>query len=124
MPTASARWTPPLYDPHPYKVTYGGRAGGKAQPLNAALFTRQGHICMGDVQVGTEVSTPFGYSTVRAIYPQGEQDIYKIRFSGFGERGMHCRPPVGSPHQSQKPQRGSPGSKNHYDLRSDEAGAC
>ena len=37
---------------------------------------------MGDVRVGTEIATPFGHSPVKAIYPQGEQDIYKIQFSG------------------------------------------
>ena len=37
MPVKSAGWAKALKEPHPYKVTYGGRAGGKSTEYSLAL---------------------------------------------------------------------------------------
>ena len=61
-----------------------GRRSGKGQPLDARLWTRHGPILMGDVQVGTEIATPNGWTVVEDIYPLGVRDIYSFQFSGGG----------------------------------------
>ena len=54
---------------------------GKAQPLNAKVQTPTGPRRMGDIQVGDQVCTPTGTSSVIAIHPQGELEIYRVTFS-------------------------------------------
>jgi len=58
-----------------------GRRGGKAQPLDAIVYTPHGPRRMGELNVGDHVLTPFGTSAlVEAIYPQGEMNIYRMKF--------------------------------------------
>lgn len=55
---------------------------GKAQPLNAIVYTPSGPVKMGDLSVGDFVLTPDGGSgKILDIYPQGELDIYQVDFS-------------------------------------------
>ena len=53
---------------------------GAPQPLSAGLWTPTGAICMGDISPGQIIGTPAGWKAVRAVYPQGEQDIYRVTF--------------------------------------------
>lgn len=53
---------------------------GAPQPLSAALYTPTGETTMGDVKVGDPIATPAGFKPVRAVHPQGVQDIYTITF--------------------------------------------
>lgn len=54
---------------------------GKAQPLDAPIYTPNGWMQMGDMQVGTEIYTKNGeVTTVTDVFPQGKKDIYKITF--------------------------------------------
>lgn len=64
----------------PQMILGGGAAGGgKAQPLSSKILTPNGWITMGDVQIGTEVSTPNGKtSKVIAIHEQGIKPINQI----------------------------------------------
>jgi len=55
---------------------------GAPQPLDAAVLTRSGWSTMGDIEVGDEVIGRDGTAhDVLAVYPQGEQDIYRVTFS-------------------------------------------
>lgn len=55
------------------------RQTGKMAPLYSLIKTPTGWIKMGDVEIGTEVSTPDGgTSFIIDIFPQGVKDIYKI----------------------------------------------
>ena len=64
-----------------------GLAGtGKAQPLDAKILTNKGWVLMGDIKVNDEVATKDGsFTKVLAVYPQGEKDIYRIKFSDGAE---------------------------------------
>lgn len=63
-------------------VLVGEPGVGKAQPLDALIHTPAGWKTMGDMEVGTVVSTPDGGSApVIGVYPQGERDVYKITFA-------------------------------------------
>ena len=63
-------------------LLHGPPGCGKAQPLDAKIVTPSGYIRMGDVSVGSVVSTPDGgCATVLGVFPQGEIDIYRIVFS-------------------------------------------
>lgn len=54
---------------------------GKAQPLSAPVMTSSGWQTMGDLGVGSEVIGSDGRATrVTGVYPQGEQDIYRVWF--------------------------------------------
>lgn len=53
---------------------------GAPQPLSARLWSPAGPTTMGAVRVGDPVATPAGWQTVEAVYPQGEQDIYRVTF--------------------------------------------
>lgn len=55
---------------------------GKAQPLDSPVFTPQGPVRMGDIQIGDQVSTPNGKTAkVQSIHPQGLIDTYRVTFS-------------------------------------------
>lgn len=59
----------------------GWEGTGKAQPLSSKILTPTGWKTMGEMELGTIVSTPDGGdSTVIGVFPQGEQDVYKITF--------------------------------------------
>ena len=53
---------------------------GKAQPLDATVYTPLGPTKMGILKVGDRVLTPDGVSPIVGIYPQGEQDVYRVNF--------------------------------------------
>lgn len=55
---------------------------GKAQPLYSKLVTPSGYKNMGDIKVGDLVATQDGtFTNVIGVYPQGEKDIYRVRFN-------------------------------------------
>lgn len=61
---------------------FGGSAGGgKAAPLNEPVLTPFGFRKMGDIKVGDLVTGADGKAErVIQIHPQGEMDVYRIRF--------------------------------------------
>jgi replicative DNA helicase len=55
---------------------------GKAQPLDARIKTVSGWKHMGDLRMGDELASVDGQrSRVRAIFPQGIKQIYRVTFS-------------------------------------------
>lgn len=63
-------------------ILIGEPGVGKAQPLDALIHTPNGWSTMGDMTVGTVVSTPDGgTAVVNGVFPQGERDVYKITFA-------------------------------------------
>lgn len=55
---------------------------GKAQPLSANILTPSGWTLMGQLQIGDVISTPYNEdTTITNIFPQGEQDVYKLTSS-------------------------------------------
>ncbi|MCK5611892.1 hypothetical protein KAR91_59025, partial [Candidatus Pacearchaeota archaeon] len=54
---------------------------GKAQPLDAIIYTPTGPTTMGGLAIGDEVCGVNGRTTVQGIYPQGSIDTYKISFA-------------------------------------------
>ena len=61
----------------------GDKSSGKAQPLYSKVLTPSGWKTMGDMQVGTEVCTPFRGETAKvlAVFPQGKRDTYRFHFN-------------------------------------------
>lgn len=70
-----------FFDPARIVMCEASTKSGKAQPMYATVYTPSGPVRMGDLSVGDAVCTPTGVSTVEGIYPQGEQDIYRVTFS-------------------------------------------
>jgi hypothetical protein len=65
-----------------YSVLVLHRRAGKAQPLSSNVLTPSGFVKMGDISIGDMVMTPDGKKTkVLDIFPQGEQDVYEIKFA-------------------------------------------
>lgn len=60
-----------------------GRPGmGKAQPLDAKVLTQWGWTTMGNLRVGDQLASVNGdLSVVMGVYPQGEQQLYRVTFS-------------------------------------------
>ena len=55
---------------------------GKSQPLDADVLTPSGWRQMGDLCVGDEVVNPEGgLARIRAVYPQGVRDVYRVTFT-------------------------------------------
>ena len=70
-----------IYDSHRYSLIEASTKSGKAQPLNALIYTPEGPKRMGEVIVGTRVLTPSGHARIVAIYPQGEREVWRVTFS-------------------------------------------
>lgn len=65
--------------PHRNGILNPAIGSGKPQPLTSKVYTDETHYkLMGDIEVGDEVLTPFGKSTVVQIHPQPKQKVYKI----------------------------------------------
>ena len=61
---------------------YGLSQSGKASAMDSLVLTPTGYVRMGDLKVGDAVIDPEGQpSEVTGIFPQGEQDIYRLMFS-------------------------------------------
>lgn len=62
-------------------TVFGGAAGsGKAQPLDAKVLTPSGWKLMGDIKVGSKVTTPDGgVANVTAVYPFDGKPVYEIK---------------------------------------------
>ena len=63
-------------------ILSGSRGRGKAQPLDALVFTEDGYRKMGDLKVGDKVYGRDGnLYPILGIYPQGKKKIVEITFS-------------------------------------------
>jgi replicative DNA helicase len=63
-------------------ILAGRPSMGKAQPLDAKILTISGWKKMGDLKIGDKIASIDGKnSKVKAIFPQGEKQIYRITFS-------------------------------------------
>lgn len=64
----------------------GAKGGGKANGINNLVSTPFGFKRMGDIKIGDQVSNPCGsVANVIAVHPQGEQDLFRVRFSDGAE---------------------------------------
>ncbi len=72
-----------ILDPENKIIFISGAAGtSKAQPLDAKVLTPNGYVDMGSLSVGDFVFSPNGKPTkVIGVFPQGNKEIYKIKFS-------------------------------------------
>ena len=63
-------------------IAFIGQAGcGKAQTLDAKIYTPSGPKTMGEIKVGDTVCTPDGNTaSVIGIFPQGNKPVYRIFF--------------------------------------------
>lgn len=60
----------------------GPAGSGKAQPLDATIWTPNGPVLMQDIKIGDVVLTEDGArANVVGVYPQGLKDVYLITFS-------------------------------------------
>jgi phosphate starvation-inducible protein PhoH len=60
----------------------GPAGSGKAQPLDSTVWTPDGPVAMGNIDIGSIVLTEDGgRAKVLNVFPQGEKDIYLITFS-------------------------------------------
>ena len=63
-------------------IVAGRPSMGKAQPLDARVKTLSGWKKMGDLELGDALASVDGApSMVTGIYPQGERQVYRVRFS-------------------------------------------
>ncbi|QRR10336.1 replicative DNA helicase [Burkholderia sp. MS455] len=63
-------------------IVAGRPSMGKAQPLDARVRTLAGWKPMGELAVGEALASVDGApSVVTGIYPQGERQVYRVRFS-------------------------------------------
>jgi phosphate starvation-inducible PhoH-like protein len=80
--TAAQKLAWNVYQNHDVVFLTGPAGTGKAEPLDAIVYTPNGPKTMGEMKVGDVVCTPDGGNApVLAVYPQGEKDIYKITFT-------------------------------------------
>lgn len=64
-----------------WTIVSGNPKTGKSQPLDSIVYTVDGPVRMGDIEVGTEVCSPDGgYAKVLSIHPQGELDVFEVEF--------------------------------------------
>jgi replicative DNA helicase len=79
------------FQPSDFIIIAGRPSMGKAQPLGARVKTVAGWKRMGELRVGDELASVDGVrSRVGAIFPQGEQPIYRVTFSDG--RSTECTP--------------------------------
>lgn len=65
-----------------WMILSGPPKAGKEQPLDSIVYTPDGPVLMGDIEIGQAVCTPDGsVGTVIGVYPQGEKDVYRITFN-------------------------------------------
>ena len=70
------------FQPSDFIIIAGRPSMGKAQPLDARVKTVTGWKRMGGLRMGDELASVDGLrSRVGAIFPQGEQPIYRVTFS-------------------------------------------
>ena len=70
-----------IFDPHRYSLIEASTKAGKAQPLNALIYTPTGPKRMGEIHVGDNVLTPSGSARVVGVYPQGTREVWRVTFS-------------------------------------------
>ena len=63
-------------------VLSGAIGLGKAQPLDAKVFTKDGYVPMGSISEGTMVYGVDGnLHRVLGVFPQGEKNVYRVTFT-------------------------------------------
>lgn len=63
-------------------LCFGPAGVGKAQPLDATIYTPNGEVCMGDINIGDYVIGDDGHQCkVIDVHPQGIKPIYRVTFS-------------------------------------------
>lgn len=80
-PTLAQYQLDAIFCPERYALIEATTKAGKAQPLDAKLYTPKGFVLMSDAEIGLEVLTPKGKAKIVGIYPQGLQDVLRITFS-------------------------------------------
>lgn len=71
-----------IFDPHRYSLIEASTKAGKAQPLDALVYTPAGPRRMGDLELGDFVLTPQGSARIVATHPQdGQREVLRITFS-------------------------------------------
>lgn len=70
-----------IFDKARHSFIEASTKAGKAEPLDALVYTPSGPVQMGDICVGDVVLTPTGTSEVVGVYPQGEEQVYRLTFS-------------------------------------------
>lgn len=67
-------------------ITSKDRGKGKAQPLDATVWTPDGPVRMGDITEGRTVLTPDGRTAkVSGVFPQGLRPTYRVTFNDGSE---------------------------------------
>jgi intracellular multiplication protein IcmO len=61
-------------------LIFGTTGAGKALKTNEKVLTPNGWVVNKDINVGDLVSTPDGSSRVTGVFPQGELELYRIKF--------------------------------------------
>ena len=70
------------FQQHDILFLIGPAGTGKAQPLDALVYTPDGPRTMGNIHIKDKVCCPDGkVATVIGEYPQGEKDIFRIVFN-------------------------------------------
>jgi len=70
-----------IYEPKRFSLIEASTKAGKAQPLNALVYTPTGPKRMGDIREGDAILTPTGQSRVVGVYPQGRREVIRVTFS-------------------------------------------
>jgi replicative DNA helicase len=85
-------------------IVAGRPSMGKAQPLDARVKTLTGWKRMGELEVGDALASVDGApSMVTGLYPQGERQVYRVRFSD-GRSAECCDEHLWRVHHRQWPQ--------------------
>ena len=70
------------YQQHNKVVFCAPRQIGKAQPMDAVVWKKEGKTRFGDLQIGDQIYDATGNLTnILGIYPQGIRDVYEITFA-------------------------------------------
>lgn len=70
------------FQPSDFIIIAGRPSMGKAQPLDAKVKTVAGWKAMADLKLGDELASIDGRrSRVSGIFPQGDKQVYRVRFS-------------------------------------------
>jgi len=71
-----------LFCPERYAVVEATTKAGKAQPLDALVYSPAGPRRMGDLAIGDVVLTPGGgRAQILGVFPQGDRPIFRVTFS-------------------------------------------
>lgn len=76
---------------HKRGIIQAPTSSGKAQPLDAIVYTPDGPKNMGEIVIGDQVCTPeYSCAPVIGIFPQGPKPVYEITFTN-GDKVQCCK---------------------------------